>query len=452
MADQGQLLSTPVWFWLPGRTQPELAADLRSEGNASRWLYRQNYLDHPSWQAPDPVQLGRVNRTKGVLISDADRLPGVLRDAAPAGYGADRLDAQAGRELRPLERLELGPADGVGALEASHNVERKLEWRPRALTELEALARELDEEAPSSRAIRRLQDGHATSAGGERPKVTVHADGRWWLAKMRDRSDIPWLPAKEFVAMSLARDLPENYGDGVDLRAPEFRYVQAGAHAIFLIERFDRVGADGTALLPGDAPARLPFASAHTALRLRLDAVAGDPGRSYLALADELRRWGRNSPWLDGDVAELWRRMTTNALVGNSDDHPRNHGFLFEGGHWRLAPLFDVTPVANEAVVLRMAVGVDGSAIPSVERLLVAASHFGVDVEEGAAWLAAKSRFIAQNWQRRLRELGVPDVEIERTAPAFALSEELASSPLLLDEACEAVKQQLNRRRRRPVG
>ncbi|MFT7724392.1 MAG: HipA domain-containing protein [Roseateles sp.] len=438
--------STPVWFWLPGQDAPTLIAELRQEGGAKRWLYQNDYLDNPGWLAPDPVQLGKANRTKGVLVLDADGLPGVLRDAAPAGYGADRLDAQAGRELSPLERLERGPADGVGALEACMGIERKLGWRPHAFSELEGLARALDEEAPSSRAIRQLRDGNETSAGGERPKVTVHAEGRWWLAKMRDRNDIPWLPAKEFVAMSLARDL-----DGqVDLQAPRFRHVQAGAHAIFLIERFDRTGVGSQALVAGAPPARLPFASAHTVLRL--DAVFGDPGRSYLALADELCRWARTSPWLAADRAELWRRMATNALLGNTDDHPRNHGLLLREGHWRLAPLFDVTPVAKERPVLRMAVGIDGSAVPTVERLLGAAGHFGVDIEAGAAWLLAKSRFIAQNWQQRLRELGVPDAEIARTAPAFGLAEELAQARQQVEAACDGVRRQLGKRRRRPRG
>jgi serine/threonine-protein kinase HipA len=448
VAEQAPPDSTPVWFWRPGRDQPELIADLRQEGKASRWLYQQDYLEEQNWLAPDPVQLGKANRAKGVLIRDADGLPGVLRDAAPAGYGADRLDAQAGRELSPLERLERGLADGVGAIEACVDINRKLAWRPHAFSALEALAKELDEEAPSSRAIRRLNDGDPTSAGGERPKVTVHTDGRWWLAKMRDRNDIAWLPAKEFVAMSLARDL----GEQIDLRVPEFRYVQAGAHAIFLIERFDRAGIDGGAIELGAAPTRLAFASAHTALRLRLDAVAGDPGRSYLALADELRRWGHDSPCLAEDVAEIWRRMVINALVGNVDDHPRNHGFLFEEGHWRLAPLFDVTPVAKDEPVLRMAVGADGSSIPTIERLLASASHFGVDVEAGATWLLAKSEFVAKSWQQRLRDLGVPEDEIVRSASAFALADAFARSSGAIYEAADSVRHQQNKRRRRPIG
>jgi hypothetical protein len=53
---------------------------------------------------------------------------GVIRDANPAGYGADRLDAQAGRALTALELLEHGVPDGVGAIEVCTDIETKLAW------------------------------------------------------------------------------------------------------------------------------------------------------------------------------------------------------------------------------------------------------------------------------------------------------------------------------------
>lgn len=248
--------------------------------------------------------------------------------------------------------------------------------------------------------------------------------------------------------MSLARDLST---EGLaDLRVPEIRYLTAGAHAIFLIERFDRapISKGDTAL--ASTFGRLPFASAHTVLRLQLAAVPGDPARSYVALADELRRWGRGSPLLATDIAELWRRMVTNALLGNTDDHPRNHGLLYVDGHWRLAPLFDVTPIARDRPVMAMSISADGSRIPTLERLLSAAGHFGVEVEDAAQWLSAKAQFIAQNWVHRMRALGVPDTEISRSSPAFALAEEFASQPKSVETATEAVLQSRSVRRRRP--
>jgi transcriptional regulator with XRE-family HTH domain len=44
------------------------------------------------------------------------------------------------------------------------------------------------------------------------------------------------------------------------------------------------------------------------------------------------------------DPAELWRRAVFGCLIGNLDDHLRNHGFLRRGAGWIVAPAFDVNP------------------------------------------------------------------------------------------------------------
>ncbi|MDY5303911.1 MAG: HipA domain-containing protein [Campylobacter sp.] len=43
---------------------------------------------------------------------------------------------------------------------------------------------------------------------------------------------------------------------------------------------------------------------------------------------------------------ELFRRMVFNGLFGNTDDHLRNHGVLYdrETKSWNLSPAFDITP------------------------------------------------------------------------------------------------------------
>ncbi len=42
----------------------------------------------------------------------------------------------------------------------------------------------------------------------------------------------------------------------------------------------------------------------------------------------------------------LWRRIVFSVLISNTDDHLRNHGFLYDGTDgWRLAPAYDLNPV-----------------------------------------------------------------------------------------------------------
>jgi len=54
-----------------------------------------------------------------------------------------------------------------------------------------------------------------------------------------------------------------------------------------------------------------------------------------LLLADELRR---RSALSNQDLGELFRRMVFNALVSNTDDHPRNHALIAITGNWELSP------------------------------------------------------------------------------------------------------------------
>jgi serine/threonine-protein kinase HipA len=45
-------------------------------------------------------------------------------------------------------------------------------------------------------------------------------------------------------------------------------------------------------------------------------------------------------------MERLWRRLVFNILISNTDDHLRNHGFLYEGqAGWRLSPAYDLNPV-----------------------------------------------------------------------------------------------------------
>ncbi|MFY8117391.1 MAG: type II toxin-antitoxin system HipA family toxin [Roseateles sp.] len=429
-----------AWVWLPGAPDPMLAGELRIAPKAGLWHYAAGYLAEVGAFALDPLQLPLKGGTKERLQRSTDGLPGVVRDAMPAGYGADRLRARWGDALDEQALLELAPGDGVGALAVCRDIQAKIDWRPHTLGQLGQMAAELQDGAPASRAVRRLLDDAATSAGGERPKVTVADGDTLWLAKLQDRGDLPHLPEKEFALMHLISEL-----DGeADIRIPRLRLERFGAHTVYLIERFDR-GRDSAS----GRSTRLAYASAHTVLGLSTASVDGDPARSYLVLADQLRRWAHGSPHLTADLAELWRRMVCNALVGNTDDHPRNHGLLREGGHWRLAPAFDITPLASGRPVQRMGVGRDGSAVPTLDRLLAAAPHFGVEPQAAAQWLHRKACFLAQHHEQAFRKAGVPEAELPRLRAAFTLACEWVEQGAAIEAAGAALAATLGRRQRR---
>ena len=426
------MAGTTVWTWLPGRSEPSEAATLELADGRGVFTYADSYRAlKDTARALDPVNLRFSRREKGQTILLNGGYPGVVVDATPSGYGADRLNAVARKELTQLELLAVGPPDGAGAIEVCDDVEAKIAWTPEPVERLMEEVRKLEDDEPHSRALRRLQNDGSTSAGGERPKATLVADGRQWLAKMQARGDVPHLPAREFVAMNLAREL--------QIRVPRTQLLQEQGRYVFLIERFDRTG-------DPLKPERHLFASAHTVLGLDGQETKGDPRRSYLVLADEMRKWQRGSPHSDEDVRELWRRMVFNVLVGNGDDHPRNHALIHEGEHWRLSPAFDITPLTGSPGAQQMAVDEAGSWQFSSAECLRASRHFGLLPTQAAVWMTQAAAYVDSRWRGRLKDCGVPAPAIDALAPAFSKSAQIvAESEALLKLAPEL--EQVKRRR-----
>ena len=418
-------MTTPVWTWLPGSTEPVLAAHLDIDKGQGRFCYEPTHMDTPNARALDPVHLRFSRKASGIPVLKDGGLPGVVGDAMPAGYGADRLHARHDRQLSPLELLALGPPDSVGAIEVCPDIDRKLAWQPHTLDELRTHLQELEDTTPASRAIRRMQDDDTTSAGGERPKLTLQHEGKLWLAKLQDRGDAPHLPARECAVMRMAAEL--------GLQVPEVRFERHAGREVYLVERFDRTGNPLR-------PQRHLFASAHTVLGLDSSTLPGNARRSYLVLADHMRRWIGDESACQQDLHELWQRMAYNALVGNRDDHPRNHGLLHDGMGWRLSKAFDITPLPTFTGLLAMGVAADGSPTCTAQNLLGSAPHFGLDLHDAAAWLGHAAAHVAQRWQPQLQALGVSSAHTAPFEPAFALATEWAEAPECLDEAITAIE------------
>ena len=170
-----------------------------------------------------------------------------------------------------------------------------------------------------------------------------------------------------------------------------------------------------------------------------------------------MRIWGRsaNPSLLMHQLQEVWKRMAFNALVGNIDDHPRNHGLLFIDGAWQLAPAFDITPIwrppqghgESHLPVLAMATGADGNAGVEPQRLIAASGHFGITAEEAAQYLLKTSEMLVDRWEATLRQALAPladhrppayaNAVVNDTRAAFALSYAIADAPAVLAQAVQ---------------
>lgn len=118
------------------------------------------------------------------------------------------------------------------------------------------------------------------------------------------------------------------------LLTAESKVISIGARDVLLIKRFDREKTEA-----GYRRARM--VSALTLLRTD-DSVQLRDKWSYVVLVEKL---GRVSAEPKKDAAELFRRMCFNALISNTDDHPRNHAIIAKGQDWQLSPGYDLTPL-----------------------------------------------------------------------------------------------------------
>ena len=157
------------------------------------------------------------------------------------------------------------------------------------------------------------------SLGGARPKANVTIGGGLWLAKF------PKPIGDEWNVIAWEASMLDAMGDcGIHVPAHMTKQivVDGTARTVLFLRRFDRT----------DDGIRIPYLSAMTAL----EAVDGEGG-DWMDVVDFARLSG-------ADTTELWKRAAFGALVGNLDDHLRNHGFLRRGANWALAPAFDVNP------------------------------------------------------------------------------------------------------------
>jgi serine/threonine-protein kinase HipA len=167
-------------------------------------------------------------------------------------------------------------------------------------------------------AVRRLFRATG-SLGGARPKANVRIGADLWLAKF------PKPVGDEWNVMAWEGAMLDAMGAvGIDVPRHETRRinVEGTERTVLFLKRFDRI----------DDGVRVPYISAMTAL----EATDGEGG-DWLDVVDFAQVAG-------SDTTEFWRRAVFGALIGNLDDHLRNHGFLRRGANWMPSPAFDVNP------------------------------------------------------------------------------------------------------------
>ena len=233
-----------------------------------------------------------------------------------------------------------------------------------------------------------------SSLGGARPKASVRdRDGHLTIAKFPNKADDMKTVLWEAVALTLAAK--------AGIPVPLWRLETVLDKPVLLLRRFDRDGAT-----------RLPFLSAMSMLSAK-----DNEARSYLEFVDILRQHGAAPT---RDMHELWRRIVFSILISNTDDHLRNHGFLWAGpAGWRLSPAYDLNPVPTDIKprILTTAIDLeDGTA--SLKLALEVASYFELGTDQARTIATQVGKAVAA-WRKEAGRLGLTAPEIDRMASAF---------------------------------
>jgi serine/threonine-protein kinase HipA len=140
---------------------------------------------------------------------------------------------------------------------------------------------------------------------------------------------------------------------------------------------------------------------------------------SYVLLAEELRRISAR-PKDDGPG--LFKRMCFNALISNSDDHPRNHAVIAMENDWRLSPAYDLIPapqISIERRDLALACG-DMGRYAHADNLRSQSARFLVGVDEAKAIIDRMQQTVKERWYEIARREGVSENDCETIRGAFA--------------------------------
>jgi serine/threonine-protein kinase HipA len=386
-----------------------LWARMRKERENATFEYDKTWLAHPERFSLEPaLKLG-----PGPFHTPSDKpLFGAIGDSAPDRWGrvlmrrAERRraerEAQTPRTVKEIDYLLMVDDEArQGALrfaereggpflaeQATTKIPPLIEL-PRLLSAAEHVVSDTDSDEDL-----RLLLAPGSSLGGARPKASVRdRDGHLLIAKFPNKGDEVNTVLWEAVALTLA--------EKAGITVPAWRLETVADKPVLLLRRFDRDGAT-----------RLPFLSAMS----MLDAKDRET-RSYLEFVDILRQHGAEPK---EDMHALWRRIVFSILISNTDDHLRNHGFLWAGpAGWRLSPAYDLNPVPVDIKprILTTAIDLeDGTA--SLKLALQVASYFELNENE-AHHIAAEVGDAVAQWRLVAKKLGLTSAESDRMASAF---------------------------------
>ncbi len=325
--------------------QGKRVGEIRDLGDVTGFSYSEKFLTSGHQLSPIEMPLGPgvfQGRDEGLHY-----LPGIFADSLPDWYGRRIMYDWFAKKMG--DRYQVTAADmlayvghnGMGALVYEPAAE---EYDATALKELDLGKAERETrsyiEGQSEEVLESLR-ATVKTVGGSFPKALIALDPatgktyeerrglpldfEHWIVKFgigdkRLKNDLSNYPEIEMAYLDMARDC--------GIPVPDFR-------------AFETIDKDGKKLV-------------HLGIR-RFDLEHGQ--RLHYASLSGLKGWPADvETWRYNHLIDITakvvkdfraieqqcRRMIFNVASANLDDHSKNHGFLYDGKEWRVAPAFDL--------------------------------------------------------------------------------------------------------------
>lgn len=306
---------------------------LADNGSILLFEYSAEALNHQIEFSPRHLKLREA--AYGDFPAFQHRLPGLISDALPDGWGLllmDRLFRQRGlapETLSPLDRLAFIADRAMGALSFEPAETLVLPNQNLELLSLAHQAQTIINDKDSLALKQMVILGG--SPHGARPKVLVQFDeatahisndtdapGMPWLVKFQVRGEHKEVCAIEYYYAEMARRC--------GLNMPTTHYFDLDAKlAGFGVERFDR-----------EAGLRVPLHTLAGALHVDFRL----PSLDYATYLRATRMFTHD----EREVEKAFERCAFNVVFHNRDDHAKNFAFRMNRDfQWKLAPCYDLT-------------------------------------------------------------------------------------------------------------
>jgi len=389
-----------VWIWLEGQSEPVVAGQLVASNSKLSFNYGQSYLDRDEaisiYEPELPLIAGRHPPLKNM------EMPSCIRDGSPDAWGrrviinqvtGKKNDEIELTELDELAFLLMSGSDRIGALDfqESATVYKARTPSTATLEELLQASELVDQGIPLTKELDQALN-HCSSIGGARPKASVETDHRKFIAKFSGSTDTYSMVKAEYIAMKLAKL--------VGINVAEVELTKALEKDVLLIERFDRYQCDDEKWY------RKAMVSSLTILGLpEMEArYAG-----YETLAERIRHQFTQPK---ATLHELYRRMVFNILVGNTDDHARNHAAFWDGEQLTLTPAYDICPQNRSGEEASQAMNIHGeNKLSQLGNCLAACIAFQLSEDEAKKLITSLVEAIKENFVAICEEATLSEVD-----------------------------------------